>query len=126
MGKIIKESILDYAENNFSGIIPHPSLITLLCIKGGVKFDEAEEKSPKASHLTLTRALKFLVEDEEVERIVKRKMAEAVTVPREPAPSTEQQEKEGHIEERGGGRFDAYSEQPVLPPLQKKQHLPLL
>ena len=37
LGKIIKESILNYVENNFSGNIPHPSLITLLCIKGGIK-----------------------------------------------------------------------------------------
>ena len=35
LGKIIKEVILDYVENNFSGNIPHPALITFLCIKGG-------------------------------------------------------------------------------------------
>ena len=40
VGKIIKESILDYAESKFSRNIPHPSLITLLCIKGGVKVNE--------------------------------------------------------------------------------------
>ena len=32
--KIVKQSILDYAENNFSGNIPHLALINLLCIKG--------------------------------------------------------------------------------------------
>ena len=69
VGKIVKKSILDYAENNFSRNIPHPCMITLLSIKGGVKFNEEEEKSPKASHLTLTRALKALIEGEDVERM---------------------------------------------------------
>ena len=73
MGKIIKESILDYVENNFSGNIPHPSLITLMCIKGDVKVNEEEEKSPKASPLTLNGALEALVVGEEVERIRKMK-----------------------------------------------------
>ena len=36
--RIVKESILDYAKGNFAGNIPHPSLITLLCIKGGCKI----------------------------------------------------------------------------------------
>ena len=34
VGKIIEESILDYVENKFLRNIPHPSMITLLCIKG--------------------------------------------------------------------------------------------
>ena len=49
VGRIIKESILDYPENNFSGNIPHPALITLLCIKGGIKVEEDERKSSKVS-----------------------------------------------------------------------------
>ena len=32
VGKVIEESILDYERGKFSGNIPHPSLITLLCI----------------------------------------------------------------------------------------------
>ena len=76
VGEIIKESVLDYAKNNFSGNIPHPSLITLLCIKKAVKFNEEDENSPKASPLTLSRALKALVEGEEVERGRKRKRIE--------------------------------------------------
>ena len=56
--RIIKEFIQDYAENNFSGNIPHPTLITLLCIKGGVKVVEDKEKSLKTSHLTLIGVLK--------------------------------------------------------------------
>ena len=40
LGKIVEQSILDYDEINFSGNIPHPALITLLCIKGGVTFSE--------------------------------------------------------------------------------------
>ena len=35
VGKIVERSILDYANNNLLGNIPHPTLITLLCIKGG-------------------------------------------------------------------------------------------
>ena len=47
----------------------HPSLITLLCIKGGVRFNEVEEERfRKASPFTLDGALKALVESEEGER----------------------------------------------------------
>ena len=35
VGRIIKESIFYYVENNFLGNIPHPALITFLCIKRG-------------------------------------------------------------------------------------------
>ena len=69
VGRIVEESIFDYAKGKFSGNIPHPSLITLLCIKGGVKFnEEEEERCPKASPLTLARILKAPVESEEGER----------------------------------------------------------
>ena len=71
VGGIIKESILDYDENNFSSNIPYLALITLLCIKGGIKVAENEEKSQKSSPLTLTEVLKTLAEGEEVERIRK-------------------------------------------------------
>ena len=66
--KIVEQSILDYAENNFSGNIPHLALITLLCIKEGVTFSETEEKFPRSSHLTLTRVLKTPTQGEEVEK----------------------------------------------------------
>ena len=47
-------------------------MITLLCIKGGVKFnEEEEERCPKTSPLILVRALKALAESEEGERRVK-------------------------------------------------------
>ena len=75
VGKIVEQSILDYAENSFSGTISHPTLITLLCIKGGVTFSEAEEKCSRASPLTLTRGLKTPAQGEEVERARKRKRA---------------------------------------------------
>ena len=42
LGKIVEESILEYSKGNFAGNIPHPSLITLLCIKGVVKFNGGE------------------------------------------------------------------------------------
>ena len=35
VGKIMEQSIMDYAENNFSGNIPYPNLITLVYIKRG-------------------------------------------------------------------------------------------
>ena len=44
-GKIIKKSILDYQSNNFFGHIPHPSIITHLCIKGGVTFENKKKKN---------------------------------------------------------------------------------
>ena len=100
VGKIIKESILDYAESNFSGNIPHPSFITLLCIKGGVKFNEEEEKIPKASPLTLTGALNAPIEGKEVERRRKKKRTEEQ--PKEPVPTLEVEE-ERDSKERGGG-----------------------
>ena len=69
MGKIIQESILDYTESKFLAKIPYSSLITLMCIKGGVKFSEAEEeRCSKAFPLSLTGALKAPVESEEGER----------------------------------------------------------
>ena len=40
LGRIIEESILEYAKGKFTGNIPNPSLITLLCIKGGVQFND--------------------------------------------------------------------------------------
>ena len=96
VGKIVAQSILDYNENNFSGNIPHPSLITLLCIKGGggggggggwggVTFNETEEKCPRSSPLTLTGVLKTPAQGEEVERARKRKRADTY-FPREAAP----------------------------------------
>ena len=99
MGKIIQESILDYAESQFSGNIPHPALVTLLCIKGGVTLSEIEEeKSPKASPLTVTRITKGLVENEEGER--RRKRKRIVEQPRELGPIVEAKE-ESDSEERG-------------------------
>ena len=35
LGKITEEAILEYVNQNFAENIPHPSLITHLCIKGG-------------------------------------------------------------------------------------------
>ena len=74
VGKFMEQSILDYPENNFSGNIPHPTLITLLCIKGGVTFNKREERCPRSSPLTLTGVLKAPAQGEEVERARKRKI----------------------------------------------------
>ena len=58
VGDIVEQPILNYAENSFSRNIPHPALITLLCIKGGVIFNKTEEKCPRSSPLNLTKVLK--------------------------------------------------------------------
>ena len=70
LGRIVEDSILEYMKGNLARNISHPSLITLLCIKGGVKFnDEEEERCPNTSPLTLTRAKK-------IREIVKMKRAQ--------------------------------------------------
>ena len=123
VGKIIKESILDYVESKFSRNIPHPSLTTLLCIKGSVKFNKVEEeKCPKALPLTLTGALKALVESEEGERREKnRKMKRGETVeqPKELAPTIVPEEESSS--EKMGALKPTQSSQ-CSPPLQIKQH----
>ena len=58
-GKLIERTILEYQSNNFFGHMPHPSIITHLCIKGGVTFDkDEEEKCPVVSLLVLTTITK--------------------------------------------------------------------
>ena len=55
MGKIIENSILNYFRSSYRGLIPHPTLITGLCIIGGVERDwEEEDTCSRASPLTLT------------------------------------------------------------------------
>ena len=52
--KIIEKSILNYYNNKYRGLIPHPATITRLCKLGGVKGTwEEEERCPKTSPLTL-------------------------------------------------------------------------
>ena len=54
-GAVIENSIMRYHEGNKRGLIPHPTTITRLCLKAGVKGTWAEEEEvPKASPLTLT------------------------------------------------------------------------
>ena len=116
VGKIMEESILDYAEGKFSRNTPHSSLITLLCIKGGVKFNEVEEeRCPKASPLTLAGVFKAPAESEEGERIKKptRKMKMAETEEmRHQAPT----DASGEGNSSEGGGYEAHLEQPVLSP----------
>ena len=55
VGKIIENVILSYYRGSYRGLVPHPALITRLCILGGVEGDwEEEETCPKVSPLTLT------------------------------------------------------------------------
>ena len=54
-GAIIENSIMKYHEGNKRGLIPHPTTITRLCMRAGVKGTwEEEEECPKASPLTLS------------------------------------------------------------------------
>ena len=95
----MEQSILNYVENSFSENIPHPTLITLLCIKGGVTFSETKEKCPRASHLTLIGVLKTLAQGEEVER-ERKKRRSAIELPRE---VTLQLRKSQKLNKEGGG-----------------------
>ena len=59
VGKIIENSILSYYKGDYRGLVPHPTLITRLCILGGVEGDWEEEKTcPKTSPLTLVGVIK--------------------------------------------------------------------
>ena len=61
VGAIIENSIMKYHEGNKRGLIPHPAVITRLCIRAGVKgIWAAEEECPNASPLTLTGVSKGL------------------------------------------------------------------
>ena len=54
-GAIIENSIIRYHEGNKRGMITHPTTITRLCMRAGVKGTwEEEEECPKVSPLTLT------------------------------------------------------------------------
>ena len=54
-GAVIENSIMRYHEGNKRGLIPHPTTITRLCLRAGVKGTwEEEEECPKVSPLTLT------------------------------------------------------------------------
>ena len=55
VGKIIENSIPSYYRGGYKGLIPHPTLISRLCILGGVQGDwEEEENCPRTSPLTFT------------------------------------------------------------------------
>ena len=59
VGKIIEKYILGNSERKCRGMIPHPAIITKLCIQGGVEEEwGTEENYPKASPLTLTSITK--------------------------------------------------------------------
>ena len=61
VGKIIENTILSYYRGGYRGLIPHPELITRLCIRGSVEDDwEEEENCPRTSPLTLTGITKGL------------------------------------------------------------------
>ena len=48
VGKIIENSILSYYKGSYRGLVPHPTLITRLCILSDVEGDwEEKETCPK-------------------------------------------------------------------------------
>ena len=54
-GVVIENLIMRYHEGNKRGLIPHPTTITRLCLRAGVKGTwEKEEECPRVSPLTLT------------------------------------------------------------------------
>ena len=59
IGAIIENSIMRYHDGNKRGLIPHPAIVTILCMKAGVKGDwGTEEEVPLASPLVLTGVTK--------------------------------------------------------------------
>ena len=62
---------MSYFRSSYRGLVPHPTLITRLCILGGVEGDwEEEETFPKASALTLigvTKGPKNIDKEKEAE-----------------------------------------------------------
>ena len=80
VGKLIENLILSYYKGGYKGLIPHPGLISRLCILGGVQGDwEEEENCPKTSPLKLTRITKRL------KNKGRRSEVEVVQVEEEPA-----------------------------------------
>ena len=60
MGKLIENLILSYYIGGYKELIPHPRLISRLCILGGVRGEwEEKENCPKTSPLTLTGITKW-------------------------------------------------------------------
>ena len=51
-GKIIENSILGYEDSKLWGHMPHPSIITHLCLKEGVTFDKDKEENSLYSLLS--------------------------------------------------------------------------
>ena len=74
VGKIIENLILSYYKGGYRGLVPHPALITRLCILGGVEGDwKEEENCPRSLTLTLTGITKWpknrgKEREEEIER----------------------------------------------------------
>ena len=59
VGRLIEGSIRGYHLSNRRGLIPHPTMISRLCIFTGVRGSwDKEETCPKVSHLTLTGVTK--------------------------------------------------------------------
>ena len=83
VGKIIENTILSYFRSSYTGLVPHPALITRLCILGGVEGDwEEEETYPRASSLTLngiTKGPKNIGKEKEVETKEKEGMIEKLS-----------------------------------------------
>ena len=85
-----------------------------------MKVVEDEEKSLKASPLTLTRVHKSPVEGVEVERIRKRKRTEE-----QPRETVHVEEAEGEFGNEEMGVFEDYTNQPMLFPTTVEEAIAL-
>ena len=115
--KDIERSILEYQSNNFFGHMPHPSIITHLCIKGGVTFNkDEEEKCSAVCPLTLTTITKNPtskgkenlkgVEEDKGEKEVKMNISE----PRNQAPVIRKEQTRNEIEKSASLDWVVYLE----------------
>ena len=56
LGFVIKSSIIEPSQGQCTGVVTHPSLITLLCKMAGVPMSESEEKSPHKLPLPMPKS----------------------------------------------------------------------
>ena len=91
IGILIEESIRGYHHSNKRRLIPHPTIITRLCLWAGVKgMWEEEDKCPRVSPLTLTGVTRGPKEKRQKE--IMEVNAEAETVPAEENEAREMEE----------------------------------